>query len=340
MLQDGRVTRWLSEVRTRMAKSARSGSSEGHPYDFERFEHRKVTAVLKSVAAKALSGRDAYLSDVPNDYYAMWLDPRMVYSCAYFENGDEDLATAQLKKIDRILTRIELRPGQTLLDVECGWGALVIRAAEKFGARCVGITLSKNQFDWASECVEAAGLADRVEIRLQAYPDVKGSFDRITSLGMFENDCRRDLQEYFALLQKRLAPDGVLVSHGIMSTRSGSGDPGFDRDEFSSRYVFPDDELPDLGYALTAMCEGGLEVSAIQNLRRHCVRTLRLWEDNFKAKSMALRQFVDDRSLQTWRDYLSGWATAFERDDVAIYEIVGRKVGTRASTLPWPGAAA
>jgi cyclopropane-fatty-acyl-phospholipid synthase len=269
----------------------------------------------------------------------MVLDPRMVYSCAWFENGDEDLATAQLKKIDHVLTKIGLEPGQTLLDVDCGWGALVIRAAEKFGARCVGITQSKNQFDWANDCIKAAGLAERVEIRLQAWPDVEGSFDRITSLAMFEFDSRGDLSEYFSVLQERLTKDGVLVSHGIVAAGPGGGEFRFDGSEFCSRYGFADDELPDLGYALTAMREGGLEVSDIQNLRRHCVRTLSLWEENFTAKSTALRQLIDDRSFQAWRDFLSGWATAFEQDDVAIYEIVGRKVGTRASALPWPGVA-
>ncbi|WP_254700227.1 SAM-dependent methyltransferase [Trinickia violacea] len=299
----------------------------------------KVTRWFKDVRARMTPARDRYLRDVSNDYYAMWLDPRMVYSCAYFESGDEDLATAQLKKIDHVLTKIGLRPGHSLLDVDCGWGALVIRAAEKFGARCVGITLSKNQFDWANECVKAAGLTERVEIRLQAYPDVEGRFDRITSLGMFERDGRSDLPEYIAALQARLTSDGVLVSYGILSSGPSSGGLEFDDSAFPSRYVFPDDELPDLGYALTAMREGGLEVSTIQNLRRHCVRTLRLWEANFRAKEMALRQLVDDRSFRTWCNYLSDWAAAFERDDVSIYEIVGRKAGRRASALPWPGGA-
>ncbi|CAG4894294.1 SAM-dependent methyltransferase [Paraburkholderia gardini] len=339
MPQDGKVTRWLGEVRTRMGKSAHTTPSERQPYDVDRPTHRKLSAVLKSAAANALLERDRHLRDVPHEYHSMGLDPRMVYSCAWFENGDEDLATAQLKKIDHVLAKIGLKPGQSLLDVDCGWGALVIRAAAKFGAHCVGITQSKNQFDWANECIKAAGLADRVEIRLQAWPDVKGRFDRITSLGMFEFDNRGNLSEYFSVLQEHLTTDGVLVSHGIMSAGPGSGEFGFDGGEFSGRYVFPDDELPDLGHALAAMREGGLEVSDIQNLRRHCVRTLHLWEENFRAKAMALRQLVDDRSFQTWCDYLSGWATAFEHDDVAIYEIVGHKVGTRASALPWPGAA-
>ncbi|CAG9259640.1 SAM-dependent methyltransferase [Paraburkholderia unamae] len=302
---------------------------------------RAIGSFLKSVAASVMSERDAHLGDVPNEYYAMWLDPRMVYSCAWFENGDEDLTTAQLKKIDHVLTKIGLRPDHRLLDVDCGWGALVIRAAEKFGARCTGITQSRNQFEWATECVKAAGLADRVDIRLQSYADVRGRFDRITSLGVFECEGRSDLQDYVTVLQERLAADGVLVSHGITTTGPGSIDSrfGLDNGAYLARHLYPDDELPDLGYALTAMRESGIEVSNIQNLRRHCVRTLHLWEANFRAKELALRQLVNDRKYQTWCTYLRDWATAFERDDVSIYEIVGRKVGTRASALPWPGAA-
>lgn len=129
----------------------------------------------------------AYHYDVSNDFYAAWLDPQMVYSCAYFEHGDEDLATAQTKKIDHILTKLRLTPGQTLLDIGCGWGALVMRAAEHYGAHCVGITLSHNQYERARERVQEAGLADRIEIRLQDYRDVLGQFDRISSVGMFEH---------------------------------------------------------------------------------------------------------------------------------------------------------
>jgi cyclopropane-fatty-acyl-phospholipid synthase len=136
------------------------------------------------------SDRDAiqYHYDVSNDFYAPWLGESMVYSCGYFEHGDETLDQAQIKKIDHILNKIRLQPGQRLLDIGCGWGALVLRAAQRFGAQCVGVTLSRNQFDLARERVRAAGLQDRVEIRLQDYRDVSdGPFDRITSVGMFEH---------------------------------------------------------------------------------------------------------------------------------------------------------
>ncbi len=276
-----------------------------------------------------------YHYDVSNEFYALWLDPNMVYSCAYFENGNEDLATAQLKKIDHILTKIELKPGQTLLDIGCGWGALVIRAAQKFGARCVGVTLSQNQFDLATARVKAAGLADQIEIRLQDYRDVTGQFDRITSVGMFEHVGRKNLPEYFSRVQKLLADDGVVMNHGITSTDPGSGETAHGGGEFIDKYVFPDGELPHISLALQAMQEGGLEAFDVENLRKHYAQTLRIWSDNYEAQTDKVRELIDEEKYRIWRLYLAGCAYAFENDDVAIYQIVGRKAGRPAATLPW-----
>lgn len=276
-----------------------------------------------------------YHYDVSNEFYKLWLDRRMVYSCAYFENGDEDLATAQQKKIDHILTKIQIQPGQTLLDIGCGWGALVIRAARKFGARCVGITLSKNQFDWATEMVKAMDLTDRVEIRLQDYRDITGRFDRVTSVGMFEHVGCSNLVEYFTRVQSLLAEDGIAMNHGITSTSANPDETGYGGGAFIDKYVFPDGELPHLSFALNAMQEGGLEAFDVENLRRHYARTLRLWSANYEANAAQLRELVDEQKFRIWRIYLAGCAYAFESDDVAIYQIVARKAGTRASKLPW-----
>lgn len=276
-----------------------------------------------------------YHYDVSNEFYKLWLDRRMVYSCAYFENGDEDLASAQQKKIDHILAKIQLQPGQTLLDIGCGWGALVIRAARKFGARCVGITLSKNQFDWATELVKAMGLTDRVEIRLQDYREVTGRFDRITSVGMFEHVGRDNLPEYFTRVRDLLAGDGIAMNHGITSTSANASDPEYGGSAFIDKYVFPDGELAHLSVALDAMQQGGLEAFDVENLRRHYARTLRLWSANYEANASRLRELVDEQTFRIWRIYLAGCAYAFENDDVAIYQIIARKAGTRASKLPW-----
>ncbi|MFT0173114.1 class I SAM-dependent methyltransferase [Paraburkholderia mimosarum] len=276
-----------------------------------------------------------YHYDVSNEFYKLWLDENMVYSCAYFENGDEDLATAQLKKIDHILTKIQLEEGQTLLDIGCGWGALVLRAAQKFGARCVGVTLSQNQFDLATARVKGAGLEDRIEIRLQDYRDIHGQFDRITSVGMFEHVGRKNLPGYFRKVHDLLADDGVAMNHGITSSDADSGETALGGGEFIDRYVFPDGELPHIGLALEAAQRGGLEAVDVESLRRHYAHTLDIWAENFEARAEEARKLVDDEKFRIWRVYLAGCAYAFEHDDVSIFQIVCRKAGRSAKTLPW-----
>ncbi|CAB5714658.1 Cyclopropane mycolic acid synthase 1 [Delftia tsuruhatensis] len=276
-----------------------------------------------------------YHYDVSDDFYRLWLDADMVYSCAYFEQGDEDLATAQRKKLDHILTKIRLQPGQRLLDIGCGWGALVLRAAERFGAQCVGVTLSRNQFEWATERVRAAGLADRIEIRLQDYRDVQGRFDRITSVGMFEHVGRRNLPMYFAHMRELLADDGLALNHGITSTDADVGATALGGGAFIDRYVFPDGELPHLSLALECMQRGGLEVLDVEGLRRHYVRTLQLWLERFEANAVQIRGLVEEEKFRIWRVYLAGCAYAFEHDDVSIFQVVCRRAGQGAASLPW-----
>ncbi|WP_211464470.1 class I SAM-dependent methyltransferase [Collimonas silvisoli] len=276
-----------------------------------------------------------YHYDVSNDFYKLWLDQNMVYSCAYFENGDEDLATAQLKKIDHILTKIQVRPGQTLLDIGCGWGALVLRAAQKFGAKCVGITLSENQYALAKERVAQAGLEDQIEIRLQDYRDITGSFDRITSVGMFEHVGLNNLPMYFSRIRSLLADDGIAMNHGITTTDIDNGESPYGGGEFIDKYVFPHGELPHIGLVLKTMQEGGLEVFDVENLRRHYAKTCGIWADNLEARAEEVRKTVDDRRFRIWRIYLAGSSYGFERDWVSLYQVVCRKAGRSASTLPW-----
>ncbi|CAG2127583.1 SAM-dependent methyltransferase [Cupriavidus plantarum] len=275
-----------------------------------------------------------YHYDVSNDFYQRWLDPRMVYSCAYFENGDEDLATAQLKKIDHILTKIRLQRGQTLLDIGCGWGALVIRAAQKFGARCVGVTLSQNQFDLATARVKEAGLEDHIEIRLQDYRDVPGQFDRITSVGMFEHVGKDNLPGYFGRIRELLTDDGVAMNHGITATDPDSGKVPMDGAGFMDRYVFPQGELPHIGLVLHTMQQGGLEAFDVELLRRHYAQTLRHWAENFEAHGDAIREMVGETKFRIWRVYLAGCAHAFTTDQMSIYQVVCHKAGRQAETLP------
>jgi cyclopropane-fatty-acyl-phospholipid synthase len=271
--------------------------------------------------------------DVSNEFYRLWLDENMVYSCAYFENGDEDLDMAQLKKIDHILTKIRVQPGQRLLDIGCGWGTLVQRAAEKFGAQCIGVTLSQNQFDLATARVKAAGLEGKIEIRLQDYRDIEGQFDRITSVGMYEHVGRDNLDAYFGKIGSLLVDDGIAMNHGITLSDPDAAETAAGR--FIDRYVFPDGDLPPLSLALKAMQRGGLEVLDVESLRHHYARTLNIWADNFEARAEEAKALVSDEKFRIWRVYLAGCAYAFRRGDVSLYQVVCCKNGRSSPTLPW-----
>ncbi len=276
-----------------------------------------------------------YHYDVSDEFYQCFLDPNMVYSCAYYETGLEDLATAQIKKIDHILNKIQIGPDDHLLDIGCGWGALVIRAAGRFGARCTGITLSKNQHALATERVAAAGLSDKVRIELVDYRDIDGRFDRITSVGMFEHVGLKNLPLYFARMSDLLADDGLAMNHGICTTNTDHSTARYGAGEFIEHYVFPEGELPHIGAVLAAMQDGGLETLDVENLRRHYARTCATWADNFERNAERIRTQVDERRYRIWRIYLAGCAHAFENDWISLYQVVCGKAGRSATTLPW-----
>ncbi|VFT20274.1 cyclopropane-fatty-acyl-phospholipid synthase [Pseudomonas aeruginosa] len=209
-----------------------------------------------------------YHYDLSNDFYQLWLDPEMVYSCAYFETGKEDLATAQLAKLRHLCRKLRLQPGEKLLDVGCGWGGLARLAAREFGVEVTGITLSKEQLALGRERVKAEGLEDRVTLKLLDYRDLPrdGRFDKVVSVGMFEHVGHANLGLYFQQLYEAVRPGGLVMNHGITSRYTDGRPVGKGAGDFIDRYVFPHGELPHLSLAVARMSEAGLEVVDVESL--------------------------------------------------------------------------
>lgn len=265
-----------------------------------------------------------YHYDVSDDFYRLWLDEGMVYSCAYFENGDEDLATAQRKKLDHILTKIRLQPGQRLLDIGCGWGALVMHAARHYGVKATGITLSERQLALARERIEAAGLQAQVEVRLCDYRDMTGQFDKISSVGMFEHVGLKNLPTYFNSVHRLLKPAGLFLNHGITHEEDGWGQDTLSS-RFINRYVFPDGELDRASNVMRVMEQERFELHDVESLRMHYARTLRAWVARLEAGHDQALQYVDEAHYRIWRLYMAASALEFETGELGLYQILASR---------------
>jgi cyclopropane-fatty-acyl-phospholipid synthase len=263
--------------------------------------------------------------DVSNEFYALWLDPRMVYSCAYFRRESDSLETAQLQKLDHICRKLRLSPGERLLDIGCGWGALVIRAAEKYGVDATGITLSENQHRLANERIRAAGLEGRCRVLLEDYRDHQGSYDKVASVGMFEHVGLENLAIYFGAVNRLLREGGLFMNHGITTSDTANRSVGMGAGEFIGRYVFPKGELPHLHLAVREMSDAQLEVHDVECLRPHYAKTLELWSANFERRLDEAIAASDERTARIWRLYLAGCAHAFEERWISIYQILASK---------------
>jgi len=280
----------------------------------------------------------SYHYDVSNDFYRLWLDQRMVYSCAYFKTGDEDIDTAQVQKLDHICRKLRLQPGDRLLDIGCGWGALVLHAAAKYGADATGVTLSENQCMLAEKRIRDAGLAGRCRVQLQDYRDIQGEgvFDRISSVGMFEHVGLKNLPAYFATIHRLLANGGIAMNHGITAVDTENREVGLGAGEFVEKYVFPHGELPHVSLVLKEMSDAKLEVMDVETLRLHYARTLSHWSQRLEANLAGARAHAGEKRTRIWRLYLAGCAHAFERNWVTIHQVLATKPGDPArNPLPW-----
>ncbi len=281
-----------------------------------------------------------YHYDVGNEFYRLWLDQRMVYSCAYFKTGEESIDEAQRAKLDHICRKLRLSAGERLLDVGCGWGGLVLHAARHYDARAVGITLSQNQLELARERIAAEKLADRVEVLLLDYRELKkhfgtDAFDKIASVGMFEHVGLENLREYFASISSVLRDRGLFLNHGITSSDLDNRPIGSGVGDFVNQYVFPHGELPHLHVATREMSRAGFEIVDVESLRPHYAKTLEHWSHRLDAQVGEAARLVTDRTLRIWRAYLAGSAYGFAQGWMSIYQLLGsRQARSGASDVP------
>jgi cyclopropane-fatty-acyl-phospholipid synthase len=281
-----------------------------------------------------------YHYDVSNDFYSLWLDKRMVYSCAYFHSAEDDLDTAQEQKLDLLCRKLRLQTGQRLLDLGCGWGGLVIYAAQHYGVDATGITLSEPQARLAGERIRAADLADRCRVLVQDYRQVpideSQPYDALVSVGMFEHVGAARLPGYFAHALDLLKPAGVFLNHGIACNVAT---PAANGPSFSEAYVFPDGELVPINITLHAAEESGFEVRDVESLREHYALTLRHWVRRLEAHHEQALKFVDEPTYRVWRLYMSGSAYGFSTARLNVYQALLAKPDAHGrSGLPWTRA--
>jgi cyclopropane-fatty-acyl-phospholipid synthase len=279
----------------------------------------------------------AFHYDVSNEFYALWLDARRVYSCAYFRNDDDTLDRAQEQKLDHICRKLDLKPGERFLDIGCGWGGLLLWAVEHYGVHGTGITLSRNQLEHVQAIIRERGLEDRCTVRLLDYRDVPADppFDKISSVGMFEHVGVANLPIYFAKIHSLLRPGGLAMNHGITSTRLDGSSGISGSSEFIERYVFPEGELSHVSTVIQEISRQGLEVRDVESLRPHYAKTLWHWVHRLEAKADEARRIVGETRFRVWRTYMAGSAFGFESNFMSIYQILaGRPLPD--GTLPVP----
>jgi len=290
---------------------------------------RRPTARRARVSGRLHSrGRDAqavrFHYDLGNDFFQLYLDEEMVYSCAYFAEDDDDLDRAQVRKLDLVCRKLHLRPGERFLDIGCGWGALLVHAVRRYGVQAVGVTLSAEQAALARERVTAAGLDDRVEVHVTDYRDVTGTFDAIASIGMVEHVGVRNLPTYFATARRLLRPGGRFLNHGITpGQRNEARRLSEDRGSFVGAHVFPDGELVPTWMAVQHMQRAGFEVLDVEELRPHYARTLQHWVRRLEANADVACKAGGEEAYRVWRAYMAGSVVGFESRDLGVVQVLG-----------------
>jgi cyclopropane-fatty-acyl-phospholipid synthase len=301
----------------------------GGPRPLDRLESSDSTSTSKQ--------NISHHYDVSNTFYAMFLDPEMVYSCAYFTDWNNDLATAQRAKLDMICRKLRLRAGESLLDIGCGWGALICHAAKHYGVQAHGVTLADEQFRLAREKIAQLGLQERVSVELIDYSALDRSFDKIASIGMFEHVAIPKQAAYFSTIQRLLKPDGLYLHHAITRPAKAS-DAAFRRRKAEyaalTRYIFPGAEVAHIGMSVADLERHGFEVHDVEDWREHYQRTCRHWHDRLHANFQAAAEEVGSVKARLWLVYLAGCSLAFERNSIRVYQTLASKRQRGPSGLP------
>ena len=290
-----------------------------------------------ATAGKADQDYVRFHYDLSNDFYRLFLDPLMQYSCAYFPQWEVSLEQAQEAKLDMICRKLRLNEGERFLDIGCGWGGLVLWAARHYGVRAHGVTLSKEQYTLARARVEAAGLSDRVTVEVRDFRDIEGEFDKVASIGMFEHVGIDNHRAYFRKIQSLLRPRGLLLNHAI--TRRGK--PSLKQFRKKKKeykaitdYIFPGGEVDHIGHSLTMLESNGFEVHDVENWREHYALTTEHWCRRLYANRDAAIDAIGPEKVRLWLLYLAGVSLGFRRGSIQIFQTVASKRTKGASGLP------
>lgn len=267
--------------------------------------------------------------DIGNEFYKLWLDPTMTYSCAYFTNGNtDDLEAAQIAKVHHILKKLNPQKGKTFLDIGCGWGTLMLTAAKEYDLKVTGVTLSEEQYKLVSQKIKAMGLEDQAEVLLEDYRELGDrKFDYITSVGMFEHVGSENLSGYFADVAKYLNPNGAALIHGITRQQGGASNAWIDK------YIFPGGYIPGLQEIVGDIVENNLQITDMETLRRHYQRTLEIWDKNFNAVRDQVKEMMGERFCRMWDLYLQACAASFESGNIDVIQYLLTK-GPSGKNLP------
>jgi cyclopropane-fatty-acyl-phospholipid synthase len=277
--------------------------------------------------------------DVSNQFYSWVLGPSMAYTCAVFPDAEASLETAQYNKFDLVCRKLGLQPGMTLLDIGCGWGGMVMHAAEHYGVKAIGVTLSKEQAAFAQNAIKERGLEGRAEVRFSDYRDVPESgFDAISSIGLTEHIGRENYPSYFAFGYSKLKPLGRMLNHTI--TRPDDSEQSYYKNGFINRYVFPDGELSGPAHIMSVMNSAGFEIRHEENLREHYALTLKYWCENLENHWDEAVAEAGLGTARVWRLYMAASRLGFDLNTIQLHQTLGVKLGEGgASGFPYRGPA-